>query len=455
MGYLKESGQLTPEVRMKLEHAINLGYQRVLTFETRQSGGGFDWHGCPPAKTILTAYGILMLHDMNKVYPIDTAVVDRAVDVLNRRQKGDGSFEVDLPMHTWHQLGQGANLPITAYVAWSLSEAARPNLRATQYVESRWRSTKDPYVLALCVNALRAADSPEYADAAKALESTATVEDDQAYWESASQGLCYATGKLAHVEATAMAMMALPRSALLRKAQAYLIRSRDPRGGWSSTQSTILAIKALLGAGKRSAGAGLVRVSVDGREVAAFERITESNADVVQQVNITKHLPAGSSRVELTVEGDVEPTYQIVTRYYRPWSSVVEPEKESPIEITSTYDRTTLTRQETLRGDVEIRYRGTSTFMAIVDLGIPPGFVPEPEPLEALVREKVIDKFSLTGRQITLYFGALKAGDAIRFSYTLRPRFPVKVQAPATQAYEYYTPENRARGARATITVTE
>ena len=93
MGYLEETGQLTPEWQMKLEEAINLGYQRVLTFEVK--GGGFDWYGNAPANTMLTAYGILMLNDMKKVYPIDTDVIDRASRLLFNRQKSDGSWPLD------------------------------------------------------------------------------------------------------------------------------------------------------------------------------------------------------------------------------------------------------------------------------------------------------------------------------------------------------------------------
>src|SRR5262245_1378952 len=119
MGYLKETGQLTPEWRMKLEAALNAGYQRLLTFESR--GGGFDWYGASPAKTLLTAYGILELNDMAKVYPVDRRVIDRARAVLDQRQKSDGSWELDVPMHYWHNQGNGA-VPTTAYVLWSLKE---------------------------------------------------------------------------------------------------------------------------------------------------------------------------------------------------------------------------------------------------------------------------------------------------------------------------------------------
>ena len=116
MAYLRKTGQLTPEWQMKLDEALNAGYQRMLTFEV--NGGGFDWYGAAPAKTILTAYGILLFTDMAKVRDVDPDVVARAKRVLYSRQDRDGGWSLDLGMHTWGQLGNG-RLPMTAYVVWA------------------------------------------------------------------------------------------------------------------------------------------------------------------------------------------------------------------------------------------------------------------------------------------------------------------------------------------------
>jgi hypothetical protein len=61
-----------------------------------------------------------------------------------------------------------------------------------------------------------------------------------------------------------------------------------------------------------------------------------------------------------------------------------------------------------------------------------------------MVKAKKVQKFSVTSRQVTLYLGDVKAGDKHSFTYSLRPKFPVKASAPALVAYEYYTPANRA-----------
>ena len=82
--------------------------------------------------------------------------------------------------------------------------------------------------------------------------------------------------------------------------------------------------------------------------------------------------------------------------------------------------------------------------MVIVDLGIPPGFLVDTGDFAELVAQKKVEKFSLTSRQVTLYLGDVKPGDVKVFEYGLRPKYPIRAKTPATVAYEYYTPANRA-----------
>ena len=90
---------------------------------------------------------------------------------------------------------------------------------------------------------------------------------------------------------------------------------------------------------------------------------------------------------------------------------------------------------------VEATYNlNRSTFMVILDLGIPPGFSVQTGDLAALVKQGLITKYSLTGRQITLYVGEMRAHKPLRLSYRLKAKFPIKAKTPRSVAYEYYTP---------------
>ncbi len=412
MGYLRETRQLTPERQMKLEQALSQGYQRLLTFEVK--GGGFDWYGRAPANTILTAYGVLEFNDMAKVFSVDRAVIDRAIRLLRSRQQSDGSW---------------GDLATTAYVAWALREAGAPNDRATRFLEPRVASVRDAYILALVANAL----SKE--DVIARLESLSL----DGRWPTQERGLFHAWGEAATIEASALATLVTGSE----KGLAFLARSKDPYGSWQTTQATILALKALLQAGKARPPQHPValKLRVNGREIEnAFQPVSAANFDVAQAIDITPHIDTGENTVE--IDGELTASVQVAGRFVLPWDRV--PRADSPFELDVRYDRTDLTRNEPLEARVRMTYRGEGTFMVIVDVGIPPGFDVDRAPFERLVEERVIDKYTIAGRQVTLYFGAVSKGATTEFRYTVRPRFPVFAATPTSSCYEYYAPDQRA-----------
>ncbi len=79
----------------------------------------------------------------------------------------------------------------------------------------------------------------------------------------------------------------------------------------------------------------------------------------------------------------------------------------------------------------------------LVDLGIPPGFSPVIDDLDAVVEAELIDRYELTGRQIILYLTDVPSGEVYTFNYGLLARFPIKAQTPSSTAYDYYTPDQR------------
>ena len=79
---------------MKAEQYINLGYQRLITFEVKSSGG-FSLFGNAPADRVLTAYGLHEFSDMSRVHDVDPALIERAGRWLLSQQEGDGSWKND------------------------------------------------------------------------------------------------------------------------------------------------------------------------------------------------------------------------------------------------------------------------------------------------------------------------------------------------------------------------
>src|SRR5437660_12042549 len=78
------------ETLMKAEQFLNVGYQKLLTFE--RPGGGFDWWGNGEPLVWLSAYGVQEFSDMAKVYPIDKGVIDRTQAFLMKKMDADGTW---------------------------------------------------------------------------------------------------------------------------------------------------------------------------------------------------------------------------------------------------------------------------------------------------------------------------------------------------------------------------
>ncbi|MHC4663644.1 MAG: hypothetical protein ACYS8W_18445 [Planctomycetota bacterium] len=92
--------------------------------------------------------------------------------------------------------------------------------------------------------------------------------------------------------------------------------------------------------------------------------------------------------------------------------------------------------------------------MVILDLGVPPGFTVNSGDLTELVG-KQIERFSVSGRKITIYLGKTMPGGEVKFSYTLVAKYPIKAQTPKSTAYEYYNPDVKSTVKPVELTVTE
>lgn len=449
LNYLKQTKQASPEIQLKAENYIALGYQRLLTFEV--GSGGFSLFGSPPASIMLSAKGLLEFSDMTKVFPVDPALIDRTRKWLLGQQRGDGAWSVS---SSWDQAGDPQDrLPLTAYVTWALLEAgARDDpgvVRAIGYIKENAAGATDAYTLALVANALVAFE-PGGATSQEVLAHlarTQTVEADAGYWGSKGT-FTGAYGSAASVEATGLAAYAFLRGQaypeVAQRALNYLIQKKDPRGTWGTTQGTILALRALVQAALAQPAPTqpiTIRTALNGAQAGPIV-ITPQNAGVVQLLTFDDVKP-GTNRVSFRVEGQGNLTYQVSASYYIPWEIVPpEPETSKLVDIQVRYDRTTLAVDDTANVTVQVSLTKEGTArMTLVDLGVPPGFTVVTDGLDASVKNKTISRYELAGRQIIVYLENLAYRKPVTFDYALKAKFPLRAKTPSSTLYDYYNPE--------------
>jgi hypothetical protein len=433
-----------------------------LTFEV--DGGGFSLMGDPPAHVFLTAYGLMEFHDMAQVYPVDEAVIERTAQWLMNQQQADGTWQ------TYdHRAGQGVLGP-TAYATWALVQAGYEDTpqvaEAMSYIREHALQEEDAYSLALAANALAAYD-PDGGMTRNVLDRLyeMRVQDgDRVYWQMAEASFMGAKGESGSLETTALAAYALLQADAhpdaVSGALANLIRGKDSWGTWGTTQATILSLRTLLLAsekGGRAQGPATVLVRLNG-DLTQELTIDESNADVVHAVTFDRGFsPSGANRVQVDLQGGGNLMYQVATSYYVPWERVPPlPEGKEALTIDVAYDRTALAVNDEVTVDVGVRVNVEGVIkMALIDLGVPPGFTVIAEDLNRLVERGVISRYELTGRQIIVYLEDVSSETPLRFSYRLRARFPMRAQTPPSSVYDYYNPDTATVRAPLEVVVRE
>lgn len=463
LNYMKSVNKITPEVQMKAEEYINLGYQRLLTFEI--SGGGFSIFGNPPAEKILSAYGLMEISDMSKVYPIDENVISRTQNWLLNQQEGDhwtpdghygGAYKA-----------RDSDFSATGYIVWAMLESGYDKddskmRSALDYIGENYRNAWDnSYALAVASLALTHAgrDSTEILNR---LREVAIEENNTVYWtidpsidphhrSMAEERTTWigSRGQQADIETTALVALAFMRAdyepQMVNKALKYIVQRKDCFGTWGSTQATVLSMKALITSiGKVSEKADAdIEVWINSQKVSTV-KITKDNSDVLQLIDLGAYTTEGNNILEVKFSGEGNLFYQIVSRYYVPYRFIIEeiPEIQKLISIDLEYDKTTLQQNDIVRVNARVEYHGLQTVnWVIVDLGIPPGFSVLTEDLDALKSEGLIARYTLTGRQITIYLEKVEPNKPLEFSYRLQARYPIKAKTPQSSVYEYYNPE--------------
>ena len=180
--------------------------------------------------------------------------------------------------------------------------------------------------------------------------------------------------------------------------------------------------------------------------------------------------PGAENLVEMKTEGQGSLMYQVTAQYYLPFADLAKYPEIAPVSdlvtIDVAYDRTELAVDETIlvKVTVSLNQPGGVAESAIIDLGLPPGFSLLSEDLAAQVARyndvpldyefARIERFETTPRQIIIYLTNLSNGKPLEFSYRLQAKYPLRVQAPASNAYDYYNPEVSGQNAPQVLVVT-
>jgi hypothetical protein len=459
LDYLKETDQARPEVEARARDLLKRGYQKLTSFECPKTADnskqGYEWFGAPNgAHEALTAYGLLQFRDMNRVQPVDAEMLRRTQQYLLASRDGKGGFRRN--PRALDTFGRAPEPITNAYIVWSLTESGKDDdvSKELEALHEQAKTSKDPYFLSLVANSLLNRDRA--ADAVALLKTVVGLQKEDGHLDAAQTSITGSRGRDLQIETTALAILGWLKANRpadftlpVEKAVKWLGQQRGGYGGYGSTQSTILALKALIAharANKKTPEAGELTlyvgdVRVDGQKFPAGAQ----DVITVEMPDPEKYLKPGPNPVKVRITGKNNFPYTLTWSY-----QTVKPVSAEgcAVRLATRLDRETANEGEAVHLTVTLEnVQDHGQGMAVAIVGLPAGLeLPADQkqlkeyarPRENGTKPGLIAHYETRPRELVLYWRDLEPGQKIDVPIDLVCQVPGEYRGPASRAYLYY-----------------
>jgi alpha-2-macroglobulin-like protein len=443
LNYLEQAEIEAPEVRKRALDLIKKGYRKLAGYECKKQG--YEWFGGDPGHEALTAYGLMEFLDMAKVYDgVDQEMIQRTAAWILARRDGKGGFERN--SRALDSFGRAPEGVTNAYIVWALAEAEVKGIEAEiAAVTKNAYTAKNPYVQALAVLA-RLKQDPKSGDG---LELAALLEAQRrkdGSFPGAEQSITGSSGRQLDVETTSLAILALLRArrpaAKLNESVQWLLKQRSG-GGFGCTQSTVLALKAVVAytrASRTTTADGDIIVRVNGN-VVARRHFNKGEQGVILVEGLERFLAAGKNDIDLQLDSAMALPFNLDLRYHttRPASN-----DDCALRLTTKLGSPECAVGESVPLAVSLRNTtDKGQAMSLARIGIPAGLAAQIWQLKELREKGLIDFYETTPREVIVYFRSLAPKAEKRFTLHLRADIPGAYRGRASCAYLYYNSQTK------------
>ncbi|XP_040828168.1 pregnancy zone protein-like [Ochotona curzoniae] len=466
LNYLNETQQLTQKIKAKAISNLISGYQRQLNY--KHSDGSYstfgDKHGRSQGNTWLTAFVLKSFAQAQSHIFVENVHIMNAFTWLSQKQRENGCFQLSgTLLNNAMKGGVDDEVTLSAYITIALLEmplpAAHTIVRNALFcLEAAWNSISEAqgnvYTKALLAYAFAlAGDQAKRNELLRSLDKEAMKDEDSIHWQR--PGIPHQDLTLyyqprapsAEVEMTSYVLLAYltalpaPSSEDLSVASRivkWIIKQQNPRGGFSSTQDTVVALQALSKYGavtftKNEKGAVVTIKS--SKTFSEQFRVEEANRLLLQEVA----LPEIPGEYSTTVSGSGCVYLQTSLRYN------ILPKKEGkvPFSLQVTTDPKNCGGAHTRRTfqiNINISYTGgrPTSNMVIVDVKMVSGFIPVKTSVKKLQEHPQIQRTEVNTNHVLIYFEEL-TNKALDFSFLVEQDIQIENLKPAmVKAYDYY-----------------
>ncbi len=435
--YLRENEINNPELEKKALEYISKGYQKILTYEVPGTPGGYSLYGNSPAEPVLTAYGLMQINELSKVYEVEEKVTKEMIDYLFDVQNSNGTFD-----YSSTYIGGTAStdkVAMNAYITWALSEVCPEDKRlqkSIEYLEKEFENAADSYTLALMANVFVNTNNKSLAnEVINELKEKVIITDNGAYVESKIRDYYGTRGSYQNVQATALTSMALTKLNSNQKTNSefikYLQNMKDYRGTWGTTQSTILALKSII---DYSSNADLknqtIVVSLNGEDKKVE---IEEDALGVYEFNFENLGTENKFSIEMK-KGKL--TYEVIKNYYQSYDKLEENEM-----ITVSQEITTIGKvNDVITQKVKVTNKTDYIENGLVEINIPQGCTVIEDSLLNLKYNEIIEKYEYNYGKINIYLREFDKDEQIDLSIDYRALYPENITGAAIRVFDYYNP---------------
>jgi hypothetical protein len=268
----------------------------------------------------------------------------------------------------------------------------------------------------------------------------------QGHVAGATTSITASSGQALVIETTALATLAWlrdPAYADATHAAARYLAECCQGGRYGSTQSTVLALRAIVAYDQANAhpqAPGSLQLLQDGVVVQAVP-FDQETRNAIELVLDPQRLQPGRHQLSLTLTGGSPMQHAFELAFQRTLPPSAD---QSPLRLSVELTQPRVVEGEVLEALVTIR----NTHMApvptpIAIIGLPGGAEPRHEQLKELVKAGTIAAYEVRGREIILYWRLLAAEAELTLPLSLIAAIPGNYSAPASRAYLYYGDEHK------------
>jgi len=431
VAYLGRTGQKNAKLEARAEEYLAKGAQRLQGFEVSKQPGGFSLFGRPSARLDLSAYALMVFHDLARVHPgVDPALEQRIGEFVRKNRKKDGHYKD----------GYRSSFDLTAYIAWAFALSGQDAAVERAWVEKNLDEAKSAYSVSLAALAFLTHDAKSTTGQAllRRLADMADAGEGGGSWSVQSPTLVGSRGRSARVETAGLAVQAFllggAHEAHVASALEHIVASRQRNGTFGPTQSTLQALRALLAATRSPADAKATRLRVlVGNKVVARNEVPAGRSEPMR-IDLGERAPE-DIRIQLESGGRMRGTLSHAT--WKQWGD--DDVARGRVALTVRYPDRPLEVGRRAYADIEIRNpTGKTARIVTAEIGLPPGCDLYHHGVAGRKQALAVERGTTS---VVIYLDDLAPGKTLRFRLPFTPRYGFDVKTTPSKAYEYYTPD--------------